>query len=113
MPRPNNPVPSYCHHKPTGRAYVRIPNETGGRTTVYLGAYGSPASRAEYARLVAEYQVSQPTQAASNTPKHDLRVNELLLQFWRHAENHYRHPDGSPTTEQNEIRLSIRPYPLR
>ncbi len=53
MPRPQNAVPAYSHHKPTNQAYVRLPDGNGGRRAVYLGKYNSPESRAEYARLVA------------------------------------------------------------
>ena len=35
-------VPSYCRHKASGRAVVRL----GGRD-VYLGEYGSPESHEE------------------------------------------------------------------
>src|SRR5262249_58246543 len=28
---------------------------------------------------------------------------------WKHAEQHYRHPDGLPTSELNDFRLSLRP----
>jgi integrase len=35
-------------------------------------------------------------------------VNELILAYWRHVEQHYRRPDGTPTSEQNEYRLVLR-----
>jgi len=43
-------VPSYRHHKATGRAVVTI----NGRDH-YLGPYNSPESRERYQRLIAEY----------------------------------------------------------
>jgi hypothetical protein len=42
-------VPSYCLHKATGPAVVRI----GGKDH-YLGKDGTPESRAEYDRLIAD-----------------------------------------------------------
>ena len=39
----------------------------------------------------------------------DLSVNEVILRFWRHAEMHYRHPDGTPTGELDNFRDSLRP----
>ena len=36
-------------------------------------------------------------------------VDEVLLAFFKHAENHYRLPDGTPTSEVREIRHSLRP----
>ena len=48
MPRTPGKVPSYCHHKASGRAVVRI----DGRDH-YLGQYGCDDSHAEYQRLIA------------------------------------------------------------
>jgi integrase len=36
-------------------------------------------------------------------------VAEVILAFWRHAERHYRHEDGSPTSEVRNYRFSLRP----
>jgi hypothetical protein len=33
----------------------------------------------------------------------------VLLAFWRHAERHYRHADGTPTSEIREYKYSLRP----
>ena len=41
-------IPSCCHHKPTGQAYVRLAGKQ-----VYLGVYGTAESKAEYDRLIA------------------------------------------------------------
>ena len=37
-----------------------------------------------------------------------MSVNEVLLVFWRHAEQHYRSPEGKPTSQLAEYRLTIR-----
>jgi hypothetical protein len=63
----------------------------GGRRT-YLGSYGSPESVEKYKRVVAEWdggsgQVGPVAQ--------DLTVVELLNRFRKHAETHYRNPDGT------------------
>ena len=39
----------------------------------------------------------------------DLTVNEMLLAFWDHVENHYRLPDGTPSSEQNNFKYALRP----
>lgn len=110
MPRPKNPVPTYLYHKPTGQAYVRLPDEAGGRRTQYLGPYDSPESRVEYARVVAAMSVSPPTPepAACAGPRPDFSVNEVLLAFWQHAERHYRRADGSVTNEVSQYRQTFR-----
>ncbi len=46
-------TPSYRLHKPTGSAVVTL----DGRD-VYLGKYGTPVSRAEYDRILAEWLVN-------------------------------------------------------
>ena len=43
-------TPSYREHKPSGQAVVTL----GGRD-VYLGKHGTPESRAEYDRVIAEW----------------------------------------------------------
>src|SRR5262245_33977042 len=101
MPRSANPVPSYSHHKPTGQAYIRIPDGNGGRRVVYLGKHGSPESQAEYRRILAELQ-ARPALArvtSADRPRNDdLSVSEMLLGFFRWADTHYRTPGGEPTT---------------
>ena len=62
MPRLTTKLPSYRHHKSDGRAVVTL----DGRD-VYLGKYGTPESRAEYDRVVAEWLAagrSRPKPAA-------------------------------------------------
>ncbi len=54
MPRKPGKVPSYCRHKASGRAVVRI----DGRDR-YLGKYGSPESHEEYERSIAEWRAGQ------------------------------------------------------
>jgi integrase len=39
----------------------------------------------------------------------DLSINQLILRFWPHAEQHYRRPDGTTTNELNDFRLSLQP----
>lgn len=97
-------TPKYCHHKASGQAVVRI----DGRD-FYLGTYDSPESRAEYNRLLAEWfaggQSLPPRQPTSG-----LSVNELLLAYLRHADQHYRRPDdGTPSSEIHCIKSAVRP----
>ena len=53
MSRPRKTVPKYSHHKPSGRAYVRVPDGPGRRRVIYLGAFGTPESRDAYALEIA------------------------------------------------------------
>ena len=36
-------------------------------------------------------------------------MNELVLEYWRHAEARYRRPDGADSSELEKMRLAIRP----
>src|SRR4051794_30888993 len=100
MARPKNTVPTYRHHKPSNTARCWV----AGRW-VTLGAYNSEASRAEYARIVAELAAA-PVPAAYRPGL--VSVNEVLLAFWRYAEQHYRHPDGTGTNELPQFKQTFR-----
>lgn len=97
-------TPSYRLHKPTNQAVVTF----DGRD-IYLGRYGSPQSRSEYDRLVAEWlgngrRLVAPTSAGGS----DLTINELLVAYLSFADGYYR-KNGQPTKEPEDIRYAIRP----
>src|SRR5688572_28186532 len=108
MPRLTNKLPSYRLHKRSGQAVVSL-----DRRTVYLGKHGSPESRAEYDRVVAEWLVSGrrgatlKDDATPSPDPHDLTVNEVALAYWKYAERHYKH-DGRPARELDNIRDALR-----
>jgi len=104
-------VPSYRLHKQSGQAVVTLTDGMGTRRDVLLGRYGTPESRAEYARVLTEWEASGhrlPAKSAEPSAP-NLSVNELLLAFWQHAEQHYRRPDGTPTSEIDCLRAALRP----
>lgn len=111
MPRPTNSVPSYLHHKTSGRAYCVIRRADGSRQQVYLGLFGSRESREEYARVLAGHVAPETCDAAnpSMPAPRSLTVTELIVRFLAHAEAYYRRADGTPTGEFNDYRLSLRP----
>src|SRR4051794_21016656 len=97
-------TPSYRLHKPTGQAVVTIE----GRD-LYLRKHGSPRSRAEYDRVIAEWLANGRRLA---TPS-DLSVVELIRAYYRHFEGYYR-KDGEPTyVEYNAVRRPRNPVPGR
>jgi len=119
MPRTRSPVPLPTRHKATRRGVVRLSGFDH-----YLGPWPDgqdqppPEVRAEYDRLIAEWlaggrrplrrAAQQPGQAAQ-TADPGPQVSEVILGFYRHAEQHYRHADGTPTSELADYRLSLRP----
>jgi integrase len=91
MPRPKNAKPTYRYHRPTNTARCWL----NGRWHS-LGAFDSPESHARFARLVGGGDAAPADPAAPST---GLTVAELCLLWMRHAERHYRKPDGKPTSE--------------
>ena len=84
-------------HTPTGQARVLIDGKTH-----YLGGYGSPESREQYDDLIAEWLSRQDTSRVT------LTIDDLVLMFLDHAENYYRHRDGTPTGEARNMRHALR-----
>src|SRR5262249_7168984 len=72
----------------------------------YLGRFGSSASKAGYDRLISEW-----LSGGRRLPdgQDGLTVSELIRAFWPHVETHYRRPDGTPTNEVGDYKLSLRP----
>src|SRR4051812_42075222 len=106
MPRPKSLKPGYTLHKPSGRAYVRIDGKC-----IYLGTHGTQASRDEYDRVIGEWiargrQTAAPPDefAVAATP-----VAELVNASRKHAADYSRRPDGTATSEVENVRQALRP----
>jgi integrase len=100
-------IPKYRHFKPKNLAVVRI----DGRDH-YLGKYDSPESHERYRRLIAEWLargVSAPAAKDELSTSMDVTIDRLVLAFGRHAQKHYRRPDGRPTQELHNLQLALRP----
>jgi integrase len=108
MPRKSS-VPKYRLHKSSGRAVVTLPDGLGGRYDVQLGEYGSAESRERYARAIAEWEAAGRRRGAGAQARAGSSVNEIALAFLDHCNTYHRRPDGSPTNEVSEYKLSIRP----
>jgi hypothetical protein len=102
-------TPSLRRHKPSGLAVVTLDGKDH-----YVGSWPAgcrkapPDARDAYDRLIAEW-LSNGRRLPTPQGAPDLTVNDLILAFWRHAEQHYRREDGTPTNELNDYRLSLRP----
>jgi len=107
MARPRSIAPKY--RRKGNHAVVTLTDPTGKRKDYLLGRWQSAESRAEYARIIAEWLAAGTCIPASGGGVLDLTVNELILRFWQHAKLHYRHPDGMPTSELDGYRYWLRP----
>jgi integrase len=108
MPRRNH-IPAYRLHKQSGQAIVTLSEGLGGRRDFTLGEFNSPESRAEYARLLGEWEVNGRRLPQLATASADLTLNEVMLAFVQHVEQDYRHPDGSPSRELENVKDALRP----
>ncbi|TVQ57920.1 MAG: site-specific integrase, partial [Phycisphaerales bacterium] len=99
MPRLSVKVPKYRLHKPSGRAVVTLEGKD-----FYLGEYGSPESKAEYNRLVAEWQMRGRNSAGPVSS--GVVIDEVISAYLVHVEQYYvKH--GKPTSSQDEARRSL------
>jgi integrase len=93
-------LPSYCLHKPSGRAYCRLAGKV-----VYLGRYDSPESKERYRQILAEYPT--PESRKNFIPKSGSAptVADVVAAYWQHAKGYY----GKDSERLNIIRSSVRP----
>ncbi len=102
MPRRSKPrQPQLCHHKPSGKAYVRMEGRHG--PTIYLGEYGSPQSQFEYDRLIAKWKAKYDPDGFR---RFGTTIGELYAEFIQFAETYYRQEDGTHTTSTSSYRQS-------
>jgi integrase len=105
---PQGTPPSYPSSPYRGQARITVRLADGRRKDLLLGVYGSPESRAEYARVLAELEANNgryPIKATGEAGA-ELTVRRLLLTYWRHVEQEYV-KDGQPTSEQNTIKQAL------
>ena len=100
--------PSYCLHKPSGRAIVKVKGKI-----IYLGAHDSPESREEYARIVADILAGRPVTRPQDRPAptapavRGITVGELAEKFQAHADGYYL-KNGKRTSEPAAIRCAMK-----
>jgi integrase len=108
MPRPRKAIPSYRLHRQSGQAIVTLTDPAGTRRDVLLGKHGTPESRQEYARVIAEWEAAGQRLPQQADHLNDVSVNELLLAYYQHAEGYYQ-KNGEPTTQLDRVKRSLKP----
>lgn len=94
-------TPSYRRHKATGQAVVTL----NGRD-VYLGKYGSAASKKTYRRIIGEWL--QRGGILDMSVEADPAIVEICTAYWKHAREYYRGPNGKPTRSIGRTKLALR-----
>ena len=112
MPRPKGKVPSYCLHKRSGRAVVRL-----NRKDHYLGKYGSEESQEEYQRLIQVWLATNKAHAAKRAERFRLKdpaikIETITLLYREFAAGYYV-KNRKPTKEYVEMGLALRPVRAR
>ncbi len=106
-------TPSLRRHKPSALGVVTLNGKDH-----YLGHWPEGRKQppndvqAAYDRLIAEWLANgrrlqpAPTEQSSST---GISINELLLAFIQHAEQHYRRKDGTHTSEPRDFKAALKP----
>lgn len=100
MPHDPSQISSLRRHKPSQLGVVTLNGHDH-----YLGHWAENQKMAPAG--IRDAIVANGLRSPRPTP---MSVAELILQFWeRYATVYYRHLDGSPTSEQDNFKLSLRP----
>jgi hypothetical protein len=101
----SNAVRSYRLHKQSGQAIVTL----SGRDHL-LGAHATEESREKYNRLIAQWIAGgrRPLDLGKTTEV-GLTMSEGIVAFWGHAQEYYRHLDGTQTSELGVLRYALGP----
>jgi integrase len=103
-------LPRYRLHKQSGQAIVSLPLGGGKYRDILLGEHGSEESQREYTRVINEWiaagMLAPPRMSGG---LHDLTVAEVCHRFKKHAQNHYRLADGSPSRELEHYEYALKP----
>lgn len=103
MPKLTSTVPSYCLHRPSGKAFVRLNGKQ-----IYLGPWKSKASKLEYDRLIGEW-LAGGRRLSGTASGSDLTVVELSAKYWAFAKRYYT-KNGKPTGAQDATSIGRTQY---
>jgi len=96
-------VPSYRRHRASGQAVVTLTGKD-----VYLGKYGTAASKREYERAIGEWLAGGRVRV--DPEPESVTVGELFAAYERHAATYYALPDGKPSATVyvvRQVKLSL------
>jgi len=94
-------TPSYRLHKATGQGYV----ELSGRR-LYLGRFDKPETKQAYHRTIATWLANGKQLPVAPA---EITIIELVLRYWRYAEEYYRAPNGEATSSRHNTARALKP----
>lgn len=95
--------PKYCRQKRKDGLDLAFVNLRGQR--YYLGRYGTPESRREYQRLLAEVDQG----GGPPVDPHHITIMEVAERFLTHAQQYYVKADGTRTSSLHTVKMALRP----
>lgn len=101
MPQLTNSPPKYRKHAASGQAIVTLNGHD-----LYLGPYGSRASKTEYDRLIAEWLSSGRQYRPPGCG--EVTVVVLMSRYVDYAEAYYKGADGKPSTELEKSKNALK-----
>ena len=103
MANANPSIPKYRRQKRPQSCDVAFVELNGKRH--YLGDYNTPESKQRYHRLLAEWSANGGRIVVDPS---DITIVELAAQFWAHAQQYYRKPNGEPTSALHNFAAVLR-----
>ncbi|MGE3182186.1 MAG: hypothetical protein AB7N71_11190 [Phycisphaerae bacterium] len=101
MPNSHQLLPKLRHHKPSGRAVVRLDG-----SDIYLGPWGAAESRERYDRVIAEWlRCGRRLNKGDGVPS----VGEVMVAYLKYAKTRYIDEYGTQKSEVNGIKNALRP----
>jgi len=102
MPRKN--LPGYLKHKPSGQAYCLINGKF-----IYLGKYGSKASRQQYEEVVAEY-LANGKKLPPTRSQNEITCLEFAIAYLEYAKEYYADDPGMYNHCENAMKPFVKHY---
>ena len=99
-----NNLPGYLKHKTTGQALCVI----NGRY-IYLGKYGSKASRLQYEEVIAEY-LSNGKKLPPTRSRTEISVLEFAVAFLEYAQEYYANDSSAYNHCKNAMKPLVKHY---
>jgi integrase len=94
-------IPKMSHHKASDQAVVRLSGQD-----FYLGPWRSKTAKGEYDRRIAEWLANGRHRVV---PGSAVTIAQILADFLDHANDYYRLPDGSPSSEISAFKYAMKP----